>query len=168
MVKPLLLASAVLLLSLLPATAQERTNHKQAAKPAQAAEPAQPAFVNVLPPRPAIKQIYKFDCAVCHGDTGNGKTDLATSMNLVLDDWTSPATLSGKSDKDLFDVIRKGKNQMPPEDASRAKDEEVRELVKYIRTFSSHPAAAPVPAAEPSPAAPASEPAPEKPATPGR
>lgn len=166
MVKPLLLSPAVLLLALLPASAQQRTTHKPAAKDAQAGESAQPATVNVLPPRPAIKQIYKFDCAVCHGENGNGKSDLATSMNLTLDDWTTPATLSAKSDQELYEVIRKGKNQMPPEDAARAKDEEIRELVKYIRSFAAHAPAEPVPAAEPAPAAPAS-PA-EKPTTPRR
>ncbi len=164
--KPLLLSPAVLLLALMPAVAQQRITHKPAAKPAQTAESAQPATVDVLPARPGIKQIYKFDCAVCHGDNGDGKTDLATSMKLTISDWTSAATLSGKSDQELFDVIRKGKNQMPPEEAARAKDGEVRELVKYIRTFSAHGPAQAVPAAEPAPAAPAS-PA-EKPTTPGR
>ena len=26
------------------------------------------------------KSLYQMDCAMCHGDNGNGKTDLATSM----------------------------------------------------------------------------------------
>lgn len=168
MVKPMLLSPAVLLLALLPLAAQQRTHHKTAAKAAAAAAPAEPATIQVEPPRPAIKQIYKFDCAVCHGDTGNGKTDLATSMNLTMDDWTSPATLTGKSDQDLYSVIRKGKGQMPPEDPSRAKDDEVRELVKYIRTFSAHAPATAAPATTPA-TEPATTPAPaEKPSTPGR
>ena len=164
MVKPLLLSPALLLLALVPAPAQQKPHHKPAAKPAEAAEPA---TVAVMPARPAIKQIYKYDCAMCHGDNGNGKTDLATSMNLTLLDWTNPASLSGKSDQELFDAIRKGKSPMPPEDAARAKDEEVRELVKYIRSFAAHGAAAPEPAA--APATEPEKPAPaEKPANPGR
>jgi len=166
MVKPLLLSPALLLLALLPAAAQQKPHHKAAAKPAEAA-PAEPATVEVMPPRPAIKQIYKYDCAMCHGDNGNGKTDLATSMNLTLLDWTNPASLSGKTDQELFDTIRKGKSPMPPEEAARAKDAEVRELVKYIRTFSAHTPATPEPAA--APATEPANPAPaEKPTTPGR
>ena len=107
--------------------------------------------------------MYSFDCAICHGATGNGKTDLATSMSLTLDDWTNPATLAGKSDQQLFDIIRKGKDKMPPEDASRAKDDEVRDLIKYIRSFASAAPAAsgstPAPRPPPRRAAPAAPPA---------
>ena len=82
------------------------------------------------------KKIYNVDCAMCHGDNGNGKTDLATSMQLSLMDWTDPKTLSDKQDQDLFNIIRNGKDKMPPEGDGRAKDDEVKALVQYIRTFS--------------------------------
>lgn len=86
---------------------------------------------------PKVKEIYKNDCAMCHGDNGNGKSDLATSMNLTLADYTNPKSLEGKSDQELFDVIRKGKgDKMPPEEEARAKDAEVRGLVAYIRSMS--------------------------------
>jgi mono/diheme cytochrome c family protein len=86
---------------------------------------------------PRVKQIYKNDCALCHGDNGNGKSDLATSMNLTLADYTDPKSLSGKSDQELFDIIRKGKgDKMPPEDEARAKDAEIRGLVAYVRSLS--------------------------------
>jgi len=154
MLKPLLLAPAILLLTLLPAAPGQKPSHK----PAKAA--AEPETIQVQPARPAIKQIYSFDCAICHGATGSGKTDLATSMQLTMPDWTNPATLTGMTDQQLYDVIRKGKDKMPPEDASRAKDDEVRELVKYIRSFASAaPATTPAPAAEPT-SAPAPAPSP--------
>ena len=92
------------------------------------------------------KNIYQIDCAVCHGDNGNGKTDLATSMNLTLTDWTDPKSLADKPDGDLFKVIREGKGQMPPEDTGRAKDEDVWNLVIYIRSFSKPQTGAPAPA----------------------
>src|SRR5579863_8800587 len=41
------------------------------------------------------KSLYRMDCAMCHGDNGNGKTDLATSMELTLDDWTDQKALAG-------------------------------------------------------------------------
>ena len=86
---------------------------------------------------PKVKQIYKNDCALCHGDNGNGKSELAASMNLTLADYTDPKSLAGKSDQELFDAIRKGKgDKMPPEDEARAKDADIRGLVAYIRSLS--------------------------------
>jgi len=82
------------------------------------------------------KKTYGYDCAMCHGATGDGKTDLAKDMKLTLSDWTTPNGLAGKSDGDLFEIIRKGKDKMPPEEANRAKDDEVWNLVTYIRSMS--------------------------------
>jgi mono/diheme cytochrome c family protein len=82
------------------------------------------------------KKIYAVDCAMCHGDNGNGQTDLAKDMQLQLSDWTDPKSLAGKPDEDLFKVIRDGKDKMPPEDAGRAKDDDVKGLIQYIRGFS--------------------------------
>jgi mono/diheme cytochrome c family protein len=101
------------------------------------------------------KKLYAMDCALCHGDNGNGKTEMATSLNVTLSDWTDPKSLSDKSDPDLFDVIRKGKgDKMPPEDAARAKDDDIRALIVYIRGFSKGQSSPPATAAAP-PAAPA-------------
>src|SRR5271168_4540252 len=47
------------------------------------------------------KKLYAIDCAMCHGDNGNGQTDLAKDMELKLLDWTDPKSLSDKSDQDL-------------------------------------------------------------------
>jgi cytochrome c5 len=146
MLKPFLLISALVIL---PAIA-----------PGPAAAPSAAAAGQDSPtPKPPAamleraKKTYGQDCSVCHGDNGNGKTDLAKDMALNLDDWTNPATLGAKTDKQLFDVIRNGKDKMPPEDAGRAKDDEVKALVYYIRTFSKgQTAPADAPAA---PAAPA-------------
>jgi cytochrome c5 len=81
------------------------------------------------------KKTYGFDCEMCHAANGNGKTDLATSMSMTLSDLSDPKTLAGKSDGDLFDIIRKGAGKMPPEEAARAKDDDVWNLVIYIRSL---------------------------------
>jgi mono/diheme cytochrome c family protein len=130
--KPLLLLPAVLLMGY-AVSAQAQ------AKPAEV-----PAHV---------KTIYKVDCALCHGDNGNGKTDLATGMGLTLTDLSDPKTLQDKTDQQLFDIIRKGKDKMPPEEESRAKDAEVKSLIVLIRNLSK---GQPAPAV----AAPATTPAP--------
>ncbi|HWT65543.1 MAG TPA: cytochrome c [Terracidiphilus sp.] len=91
------------------------------------------------------KTLYKMDCALCHNANGDGKTDIAKDMSLNLDDWSDPKTLASKSDEALFDIIRHGKGKMPAEDAGRAKDDEVKALIQYIRSLAgAAPAAAPV------------------------
>jgi cytochrome c5 len=101
------------------------------------------------------KKVYEMDCALCHGAAGDGKSDLAKDMSLTMLDWTDPKSLAGKSDQDLFNAIRKGSGTMPPEDAARAKDDEVKNLVQYIRKFAksgSSPAESPAAAPETTPA----------------
>jgi mono/diheme cytochrome c family protein len=92
------------------------------------------------------KELYGFDCALCHGATGDGKTDLAKDMQLKLNDWTDSKSLASKSDKDLFNIIRNGKDKMPAEAEGRAKDDEVWALIHYLRAMAKDqpaPAAAP-------------------------
>ena len=117
------------------------------------------------------KRLYDLDCALCHGPSGDGKTDLAKDMQLTLLDWTDPKSLASFTDQQLIEAIRKGKGKMPPEDEARAKNEEIRYLVTYIRRMASQqtaapaaqPAAAPAPGVNPAPAAPtAATPAPSK------
>jgi hypothetical protein len=54
---------------------------------------------------------------------------------MTMTDWTTPGALAGKSDGDLFEIIRKGKDKMPPEEANRAKDDDVWNLVIYVRSL---------------------------------
>ncbi len=115
------------------------------AAPAAPAAPAEnaPASSTVRNPVKATpesqakaKKTYGFDCALCHGEKGDGKTSLDKDMQLTLSDMTDPKSLAGMSDGDLFDLIRKGKDKMPPEDAARAKDDDVWQLVIYVRSLS--------------------------------
>jgi mono/diheme cytochrome c family protein len=92
------------------------------------------------------KRTYGFDCAMCHGANGNGKTDLAKDMQLTLNDWSDPKAFEGKTDGDLFQAIRSGKGKMPAEDASRAKDDDVWNLVTYVRNMAKKNAVASTPA----------------------
>jgi mono/diheme cytochrome c family protein len=155
MLKPFLLTSAAILfvLTAVPATG----GSQQETAPAAAA----PASTNPVRPTAAsqekAKGLYARDCALCHGDNGNGKTDYATSMSVTLDNWTESKTLQAKSDQELFNIIRKGKgDKMPPEDVGRAKNDELWNLIIYIRNLpKGQPAPAPPPpeAAPPPPAA---------------
>jgi cytochrome c5 len=139
MAKSVLLLLAGILVAVAPARIEG--GQEPAPAPAQAAATAA-APVQQNPVKPTAesqakaKTVYQIDCAMCHGDNGNGKTDLATSMSLTLSDWTDPKSLAGKPDGEIFKVIRDGKGSMPPEDAGRAKDDTVWNLVIYIRNFS--------------------------------
>jgi mono/diheme cytochrome c family protein len=69
---------------------------------------------------------------MCHGKTGDGKGDVAADMKLKMNDETNPATLKDRTDGELFYIIQKGKDQMPPE-GSRVKDEAIWDMVNYVR-----------------------------------
>ena len=154
MLKSFLLFTAVVLLVTAAASAP--------ARPPQ--EPGQAAASKKASPEQLAKakKVYNLDCALCHGESGNGKTDLAKDMQLTLDDWTDSKTLASQSDEALIDIIRKGKGKMPPEDAGRATNDEVKGLVQYIRKLAATPGAA-QPAATPAPADAPAAPAPTSP-----
>jgi mono/diheme cytochrome c family protein len=60
----------------------------------------------------AARKVFKYDCAMCHGDHGDGKGELVESMKLTMHDWADPASLAGKTDGELFTIITKGKGRM--------------------------------------------------------
>jgi cytochrome c len=99
--------------------------------PPEAAQKANP----VKPTPESIargKKIYGIDCGLCHGDKGDGKNDMDMKN---VPDLTSPDVQKNSTDGDWFYIIRKGKGDMPSEDSSRAKDDDVWSMVNYIRTF---------------------------------
>ena len=99
--------------------------------------PEDAAKVNPVKPTPEslakAKKLYGIDCAMCHGANGDGKGDMASDMKNVTD-FTNPEALKNRTDGELFYVIRHGKGEMPPE-GDRAKDEDVWNLVNYIRSL---------------------------------
>jgi mono/diheme cytochrome c family protein len=82
----------------------------------------------------AIKKIYGYDCAMCHGAAGDGKGDVAASMNLSLKDWRSTPAVPEMSDADMFDLIVKGKGKMVGE-GDRLKPEQAWTMVHYVRSL---------------------------------
>jgi mono/diheme cytochrome c family protein len=80
------------------------------------------------------KKLYGYDCAMCHGKDGDGKGDMASDIKNVTD-FTKPDALKNRSDGELFYIIRNGKGPDMPPEGDRAKDEDVWQLVNYIRSF---------------------------------
>jgi len=141
MLNPMMLLTAFILFVFAPSPVLRPA--AQDAAPAPVAAPAHKAVKPTAESQARAKKLYDVDCSMCHGDNGNGKTDLATGMALKLADWTNPSTLAGISDETLFATIRNGKDKMPSEAEGRAKDEDVWNIIIYIRKMSQPPTAEP-------------------------
>ncbi|MGA2370975.1 MAG: c-type cytochrome [Candidatus Korobacteraceae bacterium] len=139
MLKPYMIL-LTLLVCTFPLIAQDNQTPAQApasgssAIPADAAQKANP----VKPTAESLaqgKKYYGYDCAMCHGDNGNGKGEVAISEKMKVGDFSDPATLQGKTDGDLFYIIKNGHGQMPPE-GDRVKPTEIWNMVNYVRSLS--------------------------------
>ncbi|MGB7602480.1 MAG: cytochrome c, partial [Candidatus Sulfotelmatobacter sp.] len=80
------------------------------------------------------KKWWALDCAMCHGNNGDGKGTLAADMKLKLVDFTDPNTLKDRTDGEIFYIIKNGHQDMPPE-GDRIKPEENWDLVNYVRSL---------------------------------
>jgi mono/diheme cytochrome c family protein len=143
MLKSFLLFSAVVLIAFTPTPTLGGRPQETTPAPTSAT-PATNTTKITAESQAKAKSLYQIDCAMCHGDNGDGKTDLAKSMGLSIGDFTDGKLMASKTDAQLFDLIRNGKDKMPPEVAGRANDTTVWNLIHYIRLMAkSQPAAAP-------------------------
>ncbi|HUB19658.1 MAG TPA: cytochrome c [Acidobacteriaceae bacterium] len=157
MLKPFLIVSALVFAGL-PALSQQAPATPAtppAAAPSQSAIPPEyVGKVNPVKPTPEsqarAKQIYGWDCAMCHGANGDGKGDLATDQKLAMHDFRD--SLKTLSDGEIFYIIHEGEGKDMPPEGPRAKTDEVWNLVIYLRKMSNtqappaaQPAAAPAP-----------------------
>jgi cytochrome c1 len=91
MLKPLLFVSAIVLLGITASSAPGPEPQKAArASASDQKNPVKPTEKS----QARAKELYGQDCSICHGETGDGKTDLAKDMGLTLSDWTDPKTLA--------------------------------------------------------------------------
>jgi len=94
-----------------------------------------------------VRKIYGYNCAMCHGKTGDGKGDLAADMKLELRDWRDPASLEKLTDGELFWIISNGKGKMPGE-GDRSSEKVRWNYVNLVRSFAKKEAAAEKPKPE--------------------
>ena len=124
---------AVLVLSAQQQTTTPKPSDAFGAIPVEAAKAPNP--VKATPESLArAKKWWNLDCAMCHGDNGNGKGDTAVDMKLTVADFTDPGTLKDHTDGELYYIIKKGHQDMPPE-GDRIKTEEGWDLVNYVRSL---------------------------------
>jgi mono/diheme cytochrome c family protein len=130
MLKPLFVLPALLLF---PSSPQQ-----PAAPAAPPSIPAEAAHViNPIKPTPEsqarVKKMYGYDCAMCHGASGNGKGDIA-DLKPPPRDYTDAAALKDLSDGEIFYILKNGKGQMPP-DGGRTKPDDLWNMVVLVRSF---------------------------------
>lgn len=136
--RALLFLCAILLITFGAALAQQKENSQADAAPAPIPE-ADVAKKNPVKPTAEgladAKKLYKYHCAMCHGDNGDGKGDLAESMKLQLNDWQNPGTISKYTDGALFYIITNGRGKMVGGEGDRTKEEIRWNLVNLVRSF---------------------------------
>jgi mono/diheme cytochrome c family protein len=80
------------------------------------------------------KKVYNTQCAVCHGEKGDGKGDLAKEMTLTLPDFTKPDTLAKRTDGELLAIVSTAKDPMPSQ-KGRMTEPQLWNLVNYLRAL---------------------------------
>lgn len=81
------------------------------------------------------KEVYGKYCKSCHGKSGEGDGPKAEELKTELIDFTQ-SKFQGQSDGALFYKITKGRDEMPSSHKKNIEDEDVWNLVNYMRTFS--------------------------------
>jgi len=81
---------------------------------------------------------YKNFCWQCHGMTGDGMGLNVQDMSVQPRDHTSAKAMGGRTDADLFKVIKEGglaidKSVLMPPWGNSLSDEEINDLVRYLR-----------------------------------
>ncbi|MHA1598183.1 MAG: c-type cytochrome [Alphaproteobacteria bacterium] len=84
------------------------------------------------------KQKYDAYCVQCHGLTGNGMGVNVRDMSVQPRDHTDAKSMRGRSDEELFKVIKEGglsisKSVLMPAWKGTLTDAEITELVGYLR-----------------------------------
>ncbi len=118
--------------------AQEKPKDSQAATADAKISPEEAARKNPVPVTAEglaeARRFYKYQCAMCHGEDGDGKGDLADIMKLKLNDWRDSSSLAGRTDGELYYILTNGKGQMVAQ-GDRTKEELRWKLVNLVRAF---------------------------------
>jgi mono/diheme cytochrome c family protein len=100
---------------------------------------ADSAKKNPVKPTPeslaAAKKLYGYHCAMCHGENGDGKGELAVQMKLDLHDWRDANSIEKYTDGDLFYIVTNGRGKMTGGEGDRTKEEVRWNLVNLVRSF---------------------------------
>ncbi len=86
----------------------------------------------------SARENYRTYCVQCHGLKGNGMGVNIRDMSVQPRDHTDAKAMSGRSDADLFKVIKEGglainKSVLMPPWGDTFTDREIKDLVQYLR-----------------------------------
>lgn len=86
----------------------------------------------------SAKDNYTVYCVQCHGLKGNGMGVNIRDMSVQPRDHTDAKSMSGRSDEELFKVIKEGglaisKSVLMPAWQGTLLDKEITDLVEYLR-----------------------------------
>jgi mono/diheme cytochrome c family protein len=92
----------------------------------------------------AGKARYDALCASCHGASGKGDGPVAAALNPKPQDHTDGKHMNELTDQFLFDIVKGGgvgvkKSPLMPAFGTQLKDEDVWNLVAYIRSLAQPP-----------------------------
>ena len=90
------------------------------------------------------KRLYSTYCTSCHGDTGKGDGTAGASLPVKPADHTNGAVMNKLSDSFLINIISKGgsgagKSTFMPSWGGALTDQQVRDIVAYIRSIAVPP-----------------------------
>jgi mono/diheme cytochrome c family protein len=136
--RTVLVLSAILLAFLGVSHATPNSTQEKAGSPEPKMTPEDGAKKNPVAPTPEglaeARKLFGYNCAMCHGKSGDGKGDLAADMKLELRDWRDASSLEKMTDGELFWIVSNGKGKMPGEGDRTA--EKVRwNFVNLVRSF---------------------------------
>ncbi len=77
------------------------------------------------------RKVFQINCAVCHGDLGDGKGMLATVSGIAFVPAINGAATQARSDGYIFGMMRNGRGLMPPQ--NRIPEEMRWDVVNYLR-----------------------------------
>ena len=80
-------------------------------------------------------KLYRTQCAMCHGEKGDGKGEMVEEMKITPTDFTKPETLKDRSDGTIYAIIGAGSEVMPSQ-GTRMTDTHKWNLVNYLRSLS--------------------------------
>ena len=84
-----------------------------------------------------VKELYKKDCAKCHGDDGKGDTKMGKKSGAK--DYSEPKVQEALKDDAAFKAIKEGlkdkEGKVVMKPIEEASDDDVKGLVAYMRTF---------------------------------
>lgn len=116
-----------------------RSGAKRLAKAAPASGPTEITRLASLDPSLIVmasvgEELYKRQCAACHGDTGKGNGPAASALSPRPANLTDPKRMDQFSDADLLALIANGKGVMPAF-AALLKPDELKAVVEYVRSL---------------------------------